>query len=61
MSAAQLLDAALAHVESDSIRAWATRQRDVWLRIAQGSLDKNNGDVDPCRFASYILLTAMGA
>jgi hypothetical protein len=60
LNASQLLEAALAHVESDSIRAWAMRQRGPWLRIAKLTLDKKNGDVDPVEFASYIMICAMG-
>lgn len=60
LNASQLLEAALAHVESDSIRAWAMRQRGPWLRIAKLTLDKKNGDVDPVEFASYIMIRAMG-
>jgi hypothetical protein len=61
MSASQLLEAALAQVDSESICAWVRGQQAPWLRIAQRTLDKKKGDVDPVEFASYIMIRAMGA
>lgn len=61
MSPAELLNAALAHVDSESIRAWVLGQQRAWRCIAQHSLDRKDGDVDPVEFASYIMLRAMGA
>jgi hypothetical protein len=57
-----LLAAALQHVESASIRAWATSEhnRPIWLKIAAGAIAKANGTPDVHRFAAYILCNAIG-
>jgi hypothetical protein len=58
-----LLAAALEHVESASIRAWATSEhnRPIWLQIAAGAIKKApDGSPDVHRFAAYILCNAIG-
>jgi len=63
MNGAQLLDEALSHVESDSVREWANSEhnRPIWEKIAQGALDKNGGEYDVHRLAAYIVCVAIGA
>jgi ABC-type metal ion transport system substrate-binding protein len=58
----ELLEAALTHVESESIRAWANsdHNRPVWEKIAQQAVDNKGDDVDPITFSTYILCEAMG-
>jgi hypothetical protein len=64
VSAAALLDAALTHVESQSIRSWAEGQREAWLGIASRWLAKHGArysDSDAVtRFATYIMCEAIG-
>jgi hypothetical protein len=64
MSAAALLDAALLHVESQSIRSWAEGQREAWLDIASRWLGKYGAkysDRDAVtRFATFIMCQAIG-
>lgn len=61
MNAEELLAQALTHVQSQSIRAWATSDanRALWLKIASTALEKNP-KTDPLNFATYITITAMG-
>lgn len=49
-----LLQAALKHVESDSIRDWASGEhnRPILVQIAQGVLDKNGSTYSDLRFAN---------
>ena len=54
-----LFDAALGKIESASIRAWATSQRDVWLSTLVDSAKKTQADLVDC-IAAYIILTALG-
>ena len=58
VSGPQLLEAALKHVESESIRAWALslNNRHMWETIAERKV----GQMDPMRFATYIVAEAMG-
>lgn len=61
MNAEQLFEQALAKVESDSIRQWATseRNRPTWIKIAQLTVtNQNNPDV--FRFSALIVSTAIG-
>jgi hypothetical protein len=59
-TAKTLLDAALAKVESASIREWVTSQEDVWLKIlAKAAQSKDPEIVD--KVAAYIVCTAIGA
>ncbi len=57
---ATLFSEALEHVESASIREWATsdRNRPLWLQIADHAIA--NGKNDPVRFATYMLVKGMG-
>jgi len=57
-----LLAAALEHVESASIRAWAMTEhnRPLFLQLAQKALDKSGPSADPHLFAAYIVATAIG-
>lgn len=61
MNAEQLFEQALAKVESESIRQWATseRNRPTWIKIAQLTVtNQNNPDV--FRFSALIVSTAIG-
>jgi hypothetical protein len=60
VSGEQLFEQALARVESESIRQWATtgKNRTIWLEMAQAAAKK--GQTDPDLFAAYIVTTAMG-
>lgn len=62
MTNVELLEVALAKVESDSIRAWANsdHNRPVWEKIAQTAVDNKGDDVDPVAFSTYIVCEAMG-
>lgn len=55
-----LFDAALARIESESIKAWANsaRNRPVWLRYATAGLE--TGKLDACKLATIILCNAIG-
>jgi hypothetical protein len=61
MTPEELLEQALEQVESKSIRTWAQsdRNRPIWIKLAEGALEKN-----PCcdvhGFAAYIVATAIG-
>jgi hypothetical protein len=63
MSGAELLQAALERVESDSIRRWAgsDHNRPLFEEHAQGALDKGDGAYDPDRYAAWIVCLAIGA
>jgi len=64
MSAPALLDAALLHVDSQSIRSWVGGQRQVWEDIATRWLVKYGekySDSDAVtRFTTLILCEAIG-
>lgn len=55
-----LFDAALARIESASIKAWANsaHNRPVWIRYAQATID--NGRADAVKLATVILCNAIG-
>lgn len=55
-----LFDAALATIESASIRDWANgaNTRPVWLRYAAAIIE--NGHNDPAKLATVILCNAIG-
>jgi hypothetical protein len=57
-----LLAAALEHVESASVRAWATtdHNRPIFVTIAASAIQKSNGSPDVHRFAAYIVALAIG-
>lgn len=55
------LDNALARIESASIRAWVQANRAAWLQITAGGLAKGGASADPCRLATFIVCTAIGA
>jgi hypothetical protein len=61
MTPETLFTTALTHVESASIRKWAEseRNRPIWLELATAALKKNPSS-DPIRFATFIVLKAMG-
>lgn len=54
--------AALAKVESKSIRAWAQtdHNRPIWLKIAESAIQKHGDAANSDEFATYIVLTALG-
>jgi hypothetical protein len=54
-----LLDAALAKVESDSVREWAEKQRAIWLKIAETYLGKAK-EPKPESLAIVIAAEAIG-
>jgi len=56
----RFLTQALAHVESESIRKWATtdHNRPLWVKMAKEAAQKG---YDPKRFATYIVCVAIGA
>lgn len=56
----QLLDKALALVESESIRKWAQSEHNmpIWLEICENSI--GNHKADPRLLAIYIVTEAMG-
>jgi hypothetical protein len=54
-----LLDAALAQIESASIREWAQKQRAIWLKIAERYLGKAK-EPKPESFAVCIAAEAIG-
>jgi hypothetical protein len=60
-AAVALLNSALALVESDRIRAWAQSPHNgpLWLEEARGRVLA--GKTDPVRFATIIVVLAMGA
>jgi hypothetical protein len=59
----ELLDAALEHIESASIRRWVAADRTTWLRIVTEWQDaRGGGFASPVlRLASYITCSAIGA
>ncbi len=63
MTAERLLANALAQVESDSIRAWATsdHNKPIWLEIARRTVRDKGDAADPVAFSAYIVCTAIGA
>jgi len=61
MTPAALLTAAIALIESDSIRAWANGQRHAFLYIAKSWRKHNSSRNDPTAFATYITAVALGA
>lgn len=62
MNAEQLFEQALAKVESDSIRQWAETEHNkpLWLKMAQGAIEKHNGQPDVSLFSALIVSTAIG-
>ena len=58
----QLLTAALAMVESESIRAWATtaHNRPLWLEIASRRAAKGGRQADVTALSTYITCQAIG-
>jgi hypothetical protein len=63
MSSKELLDRALEHVESASIRAWARENEAAWLAIVDDwRAKKCGGFADPVRrLAVFIVCEAIGA
>jgi hypothetical protein len=61
-AAETLLTSALAHVESASIRSWATSEhnRPIFIQIAQAAIRKSGGAPDVHMFAAYIVSSAIG-
>jgi hypothetical protein len=59
--AAARLAEALEIVESASIRAWATSERNypIWLKIVEGAMAKGKGEKNA--LAAYIVCLAIGA
>jgi hypothetical protein len=55
----QLLQNALKHVESESIRNWVTSQKDVWLKILERAAESNDPQIE-LRVAAYIVAVALG-
>ena len=64
-AAKKFLKEALAHVESRSIREWATSEHNlpIWVEITKGWLEKNGGpsDNNRIRLTTYIVVEALGA
>jgi hypothetical protein len=62
VEAEALLVAALARVESTSIRTWASsaQNRPVFARLAQVAIDKRGPSANEHMFAAYIVATAIG-
>lgn len=62
MTAEQLFQQALAKVESESIRQWATSEHNqpLWLKMAQGAIEKHHGSPDVSLFSALIVSTAIG-
>lgn len=62
MNARELMTAALEKVESKSIRAWATSERNfsIWLQIAGNACEVAKGYPDVNRFTAYIVCVAIG-
>ena len=62
MTNVELLEKALEHVESESVRKWANsaHNRPIFEKMAQGAIDKNDGLVDPLRFGAYVVCLAIG-
>lgn len=63
--AARLLNGALEHVESKSIREWVVSEHNapLWLQIAENAVSKGKDPQNPdhvLRFATYIVCTAIG-
>jgi len=58
----QFLDAALAKVESKSIRAWAQsdHNRPLWLNLAGNTLQKHGDAASTDGFAAFVVLSALG-
>jgi hypothetical protein len=58
----ELLARAIAHVESTSIRTWASsaQNRPVFARLAQVAIDKRGPSANEHMFAAYIVATAIG-
>lgn len=63
--AKKFLKEALTHVESKSIREWATSDHNfpIWIKITKGWLEKNGGpsENNRIRLTTYIVVEAMGA
>jgi hypothetical protein len=63
--AKKFLKEALTHVESKSIREWATSEHNfpIWIEIAKRFLIKNGGPSEDnrIRLSTYIVVEAMGA
>lgn len=59
---AALLDAAVALIESKSIRAWASspQNRPVLLDHCKSILAKSGGSYEPLRYSTWLVCTAMG-
>lgn len=68
MTPEQLFEAALAKVESASIRAWAgdnVRNREIWIATAKNAIDTKgtwcgHSLIEPAAFGGYIVATAIG-
>jgi hypothetical protein len=63
MSSKELLDRALEHVESESIRAWVLQHESSWLSITESWQARQcGGFADPVRrLAVFIMCHALGA
>ena len=61
-SGEELLQAALSHIEVESVREWATNShnRPILVQIAEGILTKNNNSYSDLRFATWMVCEAMG-
>ena len=60
MTAAELLDAALAQVESASIREWVQSQRDIWIRLVATRIAEDARDQKVERMQIAIICEAIG-
>ena len=62
MNAEQLFTAALALVESASIKEWAQtdHNRPIFVKIAEGALAKNGPSASPSMFSALIVSSAIG-
>ena len=59
-AATKLYEDAVAGIESESIRKWATsdHNKPLWLQICQNAID--NGKRDPDTMCAYMVATAIG-
>lgn len=65
MAPEQLLESALSHVESASIRAWATSEHNkpIMLKLASGAIERAGvagAEPNVHTFAAFIVASAIG-
>lgn len=62
MTNVELLDRAIEHVESESVRDWANsdHNRPIFEEIAQKAIDERGESADPARLGTYIVCLAIG-